>query len=159
MNKKVKFFFTVMILGMCPLLSHADEQYRGMGSGEAFKSFKSLNQQGFISKKPQIARMEYNDVYALKKPLQVLNQQVVLLSDEYMSEYIGCCVSEGWGAIIKKQQALTALQAFAKQHQCALEPFPLKENKYYYGYSTQKLAKGEYYELSCRERDLVVDEP
>ncbi len=143
---------------LCATVSQAAEPYRGLQAHGVFKDFKTLQQQGFLSKKPQVLRMDYNDVYALKKPLKVLNQQVILLSDEYMSEYVGCCVSEGWGAVIKKQQSLVQLQKFADDNQCSLTPFSLNENPDYYGFSTKKLSKGEYYELSCRERDLPEDE-
>lgn len=154
--KKMMYKSCGFLLGFALIsnVSFADELYRGMGSGEMLKDFKALKQQGVISHKPQVSRVEYNDVYVVKKPLKIFNQNVVLLSDEYMSEYIGCCVSEGWGAIVKKQQSLQALQKYATQKHCELRPFSLQENQAYYGFATKKLSKGEYYELSCRERDL-----
>lgn len=151
-------FAVLLSLCLVPILGHANEPYRGMKSGNTgFSSFHQLKQQGFISQKPQVSRMDYNDVYALKKPLEMFNQQVVLLSDEYMLEYVGCCVSEGWGAIIKKQHNVTTIQKFAQEQQCSFVPFSLKENLHYYGYTIKKLGKGEYYELSCRERDLAQE--
>ena len=130
------------------------EQYRGMqGQGAQFKDFKVLTQQGYISKKPQVSRYDYNDVFKVKKPLQFAGQDVIYITDEYMSEYVGCCVSEGWGALFKKTSALTELKNFANANFCSLKPFNPKDSQYY----TQKILaapQAEYYELSCRERDL-----
>lgn len=151
---KMPCLVALVLWCLAPILSHANAQYRGMGSGTALKDFKSLSQQGFISKKPQVSRMDYNDVYVVKKPLKMFNQLVVLLSDEYMSEYVGCCVSEGWGAIVKKEQSFQAFKRYAEKNHCALTPFSLKDNEHYYGFATKKLRQGEYYELSCRERDF-----
>lgn len=44
-----------------------------------------------------------------------MGQNVVLISDEYMSEYVGCCVSEGWGAVFKQTSNLKLIEKFAKQ--------------------------------------------
>lgn len=130
------------------------EQYRGMqGQGAQFKDFKRLTKEGYISQKPQVSRYDYNDVFKVKKPLKFAGQEVIYLTDEYMSEYIGCCVSEGWGALFKKTSALTELKNFANANFCSLKPFDPKDSKYY----TQKITavpQAEYYELSCRERDL-----
>lgn len=134
------------------------EQYRGMqGKAAQFKDFKALTQEGYIRKKPQVSRYDYNDVYKVQKPLTFAGQQVLYLSDEYMSQYIGCCVSEGWGALFKKTSRLTELENFAQTNLCRLTPFDPKDSKYY----SQKITaspKVEYYELSCRERDLIRDE-
>lgn len=129
--------------------------YRGLGKGAAqFPDFKTLQQKGLISNKPTVSRADYNDVYQFKKPYQFLGQNFVLLFDEYMSEYAGCCVNEGWGAIFAKASDLKQIQQFAQRNQCKIEKMDL-DSKYYYGYEVKKLAKNkEYYELSCRENDV-----
>ncbi|MFX8569850.1 hypothetical protein ABTM09_20385, partial [Acinetobacter baumannii] len=77
--------------------------YRGLGTGpEDFLNFQILKQKGFLAKKPNVSRVDYNDIYKLKKPYEFMGQNVLLISDEYMSEYVGCCVSEGWGAVFKQ---------------------------------------------------------
>lgn len=148
-------FFAVLLFCMTSL-SMAEEvtEYRGMGiAKDYFPTFQYLKLHGFIAKKPDIKRYDYNDVYNVKKPLSFKGQNVVLLTDEYMSEYVGCCVSEGWGAVIAKTFDLAPLKQFAKKNQCSLS-IRDKSNVDYYGLILKKLPKAEYYELSCRERDL-----
>ena len=148
-------FFAVLLFCMTSL-SMAEEvtEYRGMGiAKDYFPTFQYLKLHGFIAKKPNIKRYDYNDVYNVKKPLSFKGQNVVLLTDEYMSEYVGCCVSEGWGAVIAKTSDLAPLKQFAKKNQCSLS-IRDKSNVDYYGSILKKLPKAEYYELSCRERDL-----
>jgi len=118
-----------------------------------FPSLKTLLNQGTIAKKPDISRYDYNDVYKLKKPLQFMGQSVVLISDEYMSKYVGCCVSEGWGAVFAKTSDIKPLNDFAKKNKCSLSAMD-KDASDYYWFNLKKLPKAEYYELSCRERDL-----
>lgn len=81
-----------------------------------------------------------------------MGQNVVLISDEYMSEYVGCCVSEGWGAVFKQTSNLKLIEKFAKTNQCSIAP--VKPDSYYYGFDFNSLPKGQYYKLSCRGRDL-----
>ena len=148
-------FFAVLLFCMTSL-SMAEEvtEYRGMGiAKDYFPTFQYLKLHGFIAKKPDIKRYDYNDVYNVKKPLSFKGQNVVLLTDEYMSEYVGCRVSEGWGAVIAKTSDLGPLKQFAKKNQCSLS-IRDKSNVDYYGLILKKLPKAEYYELSCRERDL-----
>ena len=76
--------------------------YRGMGTAKHdFPTFKTLQAGGFIAKKPEVSRYDYNDVFRIKKPLKFMGQSVVAVSDEYMSQYVGCCVSEGLGGCIE----------------------------------------------------------
>ncbi|TCM65212.1 hypothetical protein EC844_11550 [Acinetobacter calcoaceticus] len=145
-------------LGLALLLSsvsYADPTvYRGMeGAGSQIKDFKTLKAQGFLTQKPQVARVDYNDIYKLQKPLQLLGQEVSYLSLEYMDEYVGCCVSEGWGAVVKKTSHIDALQKFANAQQCTFKPFDPKQSNYY-SVKINPAPKAEYFELSCRERDI-----
>ena len=59
---------------------------------------------------------------ALRAELQRHNLDgfIIPIVDEYMSEYVGCCVSEGWGAVIAKTSDLAPLKQFAKKNQCSL---------------------------------------
>jgi hypothetical protein len=129
--------------------------YRGMGTAKQdFPTFKVLQAGGFIAKKPEVFRYDYNDVFRIKKPLKFMGQNVVAVSDEYMSQYIGCCVSEGWGAVLSKTADLGALQQFAKKNQCSLGVIA-NDNTDYYSHILKRRPQAEYYELSCRERDLA----
>jgi len=131
--------------------------YRGIGTGsQNFLKFEILKQKGFLAKKPNISRADYNDIYKLKKPYQFMGQNIVLISDEYMSEYVGCCVSEGWGAVFKQTSNLKFIEKFAQTNQCNIAP--IETDSTYYGFKIRSLPKGNYYELSCRERDLRESE-
>ena len=143
-----------LIIGFSSMTMAADmETYRGMGTTKQdFPTFKALKAGGFIAKKPEISRYDYNDVFSIKKPLKFMGQSVVAVSDEYMSEYVGCCVSEGWGAVFKQTTNLKLIEKFAKKNQCNIAP--IETDSTYYGFKISSLPKGNYYELSCRERDL-----
>lgn len=154
MNQIYKLSSILLLLCSCSLAFAVEETlYRGLGNASTqFSDFKTLKQKGFLANKPTIARADYNDVYMLKKPYTFLGQKFVLLSDEYMSEYVGCCVNEGWGAVFAKTSDLKKIEQFAQKNQCKIEK--MQSNSEYYGYSLSKLGKAEYYELSCREGDV-----
>ncbi|ENV93945.1 hypothetical protein F937_03347 [Acinetobacter calcoaceticus ANC 3680] len=155
--KKILFFSLLSILSSYSFAADNSSVYRGLGTGHHdFLNFKILKQQGLIAKKANISRADYNDVYKLKKTYQFMGQNVALISDEYMSEYVGCCVSEGWGAVFKQTANLKLIQKFAKTNQCNINPIESDSN--YYGFKISSLPKGNYYELSCRERDLNESE-
>ena len=155
----MKKFMAAVGLMCCVSLSYADESiYRGMGNAKGeFPGLKQLQAQGLIGKKPEVSRYDYNDVYKVKKPFQFLGQKVVLVSDEYMSKYVGCCVSEGWGAVFAKTGDLKPLQQYAKKHQCNLGEID-QDTEDYYNFRFKSLPRAQYYELSCRERDLNTEE-
>lgn len=146
-----------LIIGFSSMTMAADmATYRGMGTAKQdFPTFKTLQAGGFIAKKPEVSRYDYNDVFSIKKPLKFMGQSVVAVSDEYMSEYVGCCVSEGWGAVLSKTADLDALQQFAKKNECTLAA-RAKDETDYYSHSLKRRPQAEYYELSCRERDLTA---
>lgn len=149
--KKILF----ILLMVTTSVSFSDTVYRGMDQNRVlFKSIPQLKVQGYISTKPQITRYDYNDVYQMQKPLIFLNQSVVLVSDEYMSEYIGCCVSEGWGAVFKVNRDYDSLRQFAEENYCSLEEVTNSDQRNYRGFPYRKLGKGKFVELSCRERDI-----
>lgn len=151
--KKILFLSLVSVLSSYTFAEDNSSIYRGLGTGtKDFLKFEILKKQGFIAKKATISRADYNDIYKLKKPYQFMGQNVVLISDEYMSEYVGCCVSEGWGAVFKQISNLKLIEHFAKTNQCKISP--IEQDSDYYGFKIRSLPKGNYYELSCRERDL-----
>lgn len=156
MKHWLHYGFLLFTMGFsCFAIAEEMTTYRGMGTTkQEFPTFKALKAGGFIAKKPEISRYDYNDVYTVKKPIKFMGQTVVAVSDEYMSEYIGCCVSEGWGAVLSKKSDLAALQQFTKQNQCSLKPRG-QEASDYYDQSLKSDPRAEYYELSCRERDLA----
>lgn len=109
--KKLLLLSLVSIFSSYSFAEDNSSIYRGLGTGpEDFLKFEMLKQKGFLAKKPNISRADYNDIYKLKKPYEFMGQNVVLISDEYMSEYVGCCVSEGWGAVFKQNTNLKLIE-------------------------------------------------
>lgn len=98
--------------------------YRGMGTTKQdFPTFKVLQAGGFIAKKPEVSRYDYNDVFRIKKPLNFMGQSVVAVSDEYMSQYVGCCVSEGWGGCIKQNCGLGSIATICQKESVFFRPY------------------------------------
>jgi hypothetical protein len=78
----------------------------------------------------------------------------VVLEEEYLTTFIGCCVNTGLGVVVEKNGSLAELDAFVLANECSKrEPSDAT-------YSL-KLARikpkrsATYVSISCRERDLV----
>lgn len=121
-------------------------------SGQAIQAYV---QAGYIDKKPD-ARVDYTDYYVLKKPAPFMGHELVMIEEESMSEYIGCCVSPGVGLSVKVNGSLKPLIAFTKAHRCRLldDSDELPGELASMGI-VRKLAPGKYVTLSCRERDAA----
>ena len=65
-------------------------------------------QAGYIDNKPNL-RADYTDYYLLNKPARFMGHELVMIEEEYMSRYIGCCVSPGAGLSVKVSGSLKPL--------------------------------------------------
>ncbi|WP_020560551.1 SH3 domain-containing protein [Thiofilum flexile] len=119
-------------------------------SGKAIQAYMKA---GLIGKKPN-GRADYTDYYLLKQPAPFMGHSLVVIEEEYMSEYIGCCVSPGVGVIVKTVEGGDGLAAFASKNGCSVsEHINLKEELS--GLKLKSpLPKGDFSSLSCRERDI-----
>ncbi|MFZ6768392.1 hypothetical protein ACO0LM_15115 [Undibacterium sp. Di26W] len=118
-------------------------------SGPVIVAYKRA---GILSKQAD-ARADYVDFYLLRKPASFLGHPLVLLEEEYMDTYVGCCVSPGLGLVVQVNGDTRTMQDFAEKNACTLTPHAdvigtLKT----YGIRN-KLPKVDYATLSCRERD------
>ena len=118
-------------------------------SGQAIQAYMRA---GLIDSKPN-QRADYTDYYLLNKPARFMGHELVMIEEEYMSRWIGCCVSPGAGLSVKVSGSLKPLEQFAHVHRCSLN-----DNADVQGELTslgirRKLAPGRYATLSCRERD------
>lgn len=76
-----------------------------------------------------------------------------MIEQEYMSAYIGCCVSPGTGATVRLNGSSDALKTYAAQNRCTIV-FDVDFQKKLSQIGTKLVAMaGEYASLSCRERD------
>lgn len=127
----------------------AKRQERVAPSGPALQAYIRA---GYLDAKPS-ARADYTDYRLLKKPATFMGHTLVVIEEEYMSAYIGCCVSEGVGVTVKLNGNGANLQAFAKDNACSYSEVadPGAELKHFD--IANDLPKGKYASLSCRERD------
>jgi len=124
---------------------------RNGNHGQAIRSYMN---KGYIDKKPTVYRADYVDYYVLKKPAYVLGHELKVIEEEYMSEYIGCCVNEGVGVVLKLTGSMQKLENFAQENQCVVEPI---DYDYYYeslGIFNAIPEKGVFVEMSCRANDI-----
>ena len=126
-------------------------------TGTSGKAIEAYARAGLLDKKPN-QRYDYTDYYLLKKPATFLGHELVLIEEEYITQYIGCCVSPGAGVTLKVQGSTQKLQAFALAQRCTLtDPVDI-------GHALSEVAiqarlpKDHDASLSCRERDAERDE-
>src|SRR5205085_449160 len=104
---------------------------------------------GFVRAKPEL-REDYTDYRVLRKPAKLFGQDLLVIEEEYQLKFVGCCVSEGLGAILRVTADLVPLKEFASANGCSLNKDDIVER-------LRKLrisATGELLAMSCRERDL-----
>lgn len=124
---------------------------RNGNHGQAIRAYMN---KGYIDKKPTVYRADYVDYYVLKKPTYVLGHELKVIEEEYMSEYVGCCVNEGVGVVLKLTGSMQKLENFAQKNKCLVEPV---DYAYYYeslGIVNAIPEKGVFVEMSCRVNDI-----
>ena len=120
--------------------------------GSAIRAYKNQN---YINKKPN-NRADYTDYYLLNKPATFMGHDLKVIEEEYMSAYIGCCVSPGLGLSLKIRGSLTGLKAFAGENGCSVEEnINLYQELTDIGIKVHPMS-GHYVHLGCRERDLAT---
>jgi hypothetical protein len=117
--------------------------------GAVLREFK---EQGLIPFRPLI-RVDYTDYYRIRSKLRIFGHDLVLVEEEYMTKYAGCCVSEGGGFVVRLQGSTSELAEFAAANRCTLHEYESLE-KYQMESNLSFVApSGRYAELSCRVRD------
>lgn len=127
-------------------------------TGTSGKAIAAYMREGYIGRRPE-QRFDYTDYYVLRKPASFLGHELVLIEEEYVTQYIGCCVSPGAGVTVKVHGSTQKLQAFARAQRCTLtDPVDIRRALNDVAIQT-RLPKGHYASLSCRERDAEREEP
>lgn len=124
---------------------------RNGNHGQAIRAYMN---KGYIDRNPTVYRADYVDYYVLKKPAYVLGHELKVIEEEYMSEYVGCCVNEGVGVVLKLSGSMQKLESFAKKNKCLVEPI---DYSYYYerlGIVNTIPQKGVFINMSCRVNDI-----
>lgn len=122
--------------------------------GSSGSALKNYMQEGIINQRPN-QRADYTDYYLVKKPAKLMGHDLVVIEEEYMSRYVGCCVSPGVGVTVKVAGSTENLEKFANENGCTLtRQVDLQHEIESIGIKT-KVPKGNYVSLSCRERDAI----
>ncbi|SDL76527.1 hypothetical protein SAMN05216517_10220 [Janthinobacterium sp. OK676] len=140
-------------------LAHALHLKKGTTDrvGTSGKAIAAYVREGYMGKRPD-QRFDYTDYYLLKKPARFMGHELVLIEEEYITQYIGCCVSPGAGVTVKVRGSTQNLQAFASAQRCTLtDPVDVQHALSEVAIRT-RLPKGHYASLSCRERDAEREE-
>lgn len=127
----------------------AERQERVAPSGPALQAYIRA---GYLDAKPG-ARADYTDYRLLKKPATLMGHTLVVIEEEYMTAYIGCCVSEGVGVTVRLDGNAGKLKAFAKDNACSYSETDDPGAELRRFDIVNDLPKGKYASLSCRERD------
>ncbi|MGS0894363.1 hypothetical protein ACVBGC_17820 [Burkholderia stagnalis] len=128
-----------------------DKAGRAGDSGNAIRAYIAA---GYLAGKPN-RRVDYTDYWLLKRPAPFMGNELVMIEEEYMTRYVGCCVSPGVGVTVRLTSAGAApLETFAAANGCSLT----KDERFAdvlhdIGVETTP-TRGRYASLSCRERDL-----
>jgi len=117
--------------------------------GAVLREFK---EQSLIPFRPLI-RVDYTDYYRVRSKLRFLGHDLVLLEEEYMTKYAGCCVSEGGGLVVRLQGSTSELAEFAAANRCTLHEYESLEKYQRESNVSFEAPSGRYAELSCRARD------
>ncbi|CEJ11113.1 hypothetical protein BN1110_01399 [bacterium YEK0313] len=122
------------------------------GRLEAGPAIRQFIAAGYVDRRPT-RRMDYTDYRVLKRPFQFLGQRLLVIEEEYMTQYIGCCVSEGSGAILRLSGDRSELTAFAAANKCrvSVDQPDIRARLAELGLGREP---GEFARLSCRERDI-----
>lgn len=120
--------------------------------GSSGKAIQAYMKAGYVNPRPN-GRADYTDYYLLNKPASLFGHPLVVIEEEYMTRYAGCCVSKGIGVTVSVAGSLGALKKFAAENRCTVEENidPGKELRSFGIKNT--LPKGKYASLSCRVRD------
>jgi hypothetical protein len=128
----------------------ADRSERAAKSGPAIQAYIKA---GWLVKKPN-QRADYTDYWVLLSPAPFMGQKLIVIEEEYMSTYVGCCVSEGLGVTLKAISDLEPLKRFAAANGCTVnENYDIASELKSVGI-VRKFQKAKYVNLSCRQRDL-----
>jgi hypothetical protein len=123
---------------------------RVVDSGVAIRAYID---KGFVRRAPD-QRADYVDYRRVRKPATLFGHKLVVIEEEYLTKYIGCCVNTGIGVVVEKTGSLVELDAFVLANECSRRE--ASEATYSLGLSGLKPKRGAtYVSISCRENDLV----
>lgn len=107
---------------------------------------------GYVGRRPDL-RFDYTDYRKVRKPTQLFGYSILVIEEEYMGQYVGCCVSPGLGLVLSGKCDSRTLVTFAQGNGCSIEhPADVSDTLAGLGLA---VPTGPLTRLSCRERDVT----
>jgi hypothetical protein len=171
----IRFVTLLVFLVLCASMSHAqendlpefdspevvlgqaviqlDDEGRVTSSGVAIEKLAKL---GFLPIKPD-QRADYVDYRRVRKPFTFLGQSVIVIEEEYLDKFIGCCVNPGIGFVVETNGEMNEFNFFVEINKCQKEG-PYTRAAYSLEMAGVKPKAGAtYLGISCRQDDLRDD--
>jgi hypothetical protein len=122
---------------------------RRVDSGVAIRAYIA---KGLVRRKPD-QRADYVDYRRVRKPAKLFGHKLIVIEEEYLTVFIGCCVNTGIGIVIEQVGSLDELDAFITANRCSKNGiYDPKESMKLAG--VKPTANATYVSISCRENDL-----
>ena len=109
--------------------------------------FDRLVRAGIISDKVQ-ERFDYVSYFPPLREVRFHGAKLLYFEYEYLDEFIGCCVDDGFGLVLQGKPGPEAA-AFAQAHDCSIRG----EDEVYLPHDLKVDRSAGIYELSCRFSD------
>jgi len=120
--------------------------------GDYVKAIIDYANAGYVNKRPD-SRFDYSDFRRLLKPADFMGHVLVVIEEEYMQQYVGCCVSPGISVTLRLKSNGNDLDAFAKRNGCSISRDT--EDLFTAPPHIPDAPIGTYATLECKERDLA----
>jgi hypothetical protein len=120
--------------------------------GNSGAAIQGYIKHGFVGRKPD-EQLDYTDYWLLRKHASFMGHDLIVIEEEYMVTYIGCCVRPGAGVTVRVVGSPKNLEQFAKSNSCRFtENVNLSKELSSVGISAS-VPDGNYVSLSCRVGD------
>ena len=130
----------------------ATQETRLKEPGEAIRAYIKA---GLVKRKPDAAA-DYVDYRRVEKATTLFGHRLVVLEEEYMTTYIGCCVNPGLGLVVEVAGDTTELDAFLAANKCRKnQPSGPADSMAQAGFTPEPGKTYAY--VSCRENDMRAE--
>lgn len=134
--------------GFVDALRYDGKGQRQARAGKAIRAYKAA---GVLPQRPR--RQDYTDYYLISKPTTFMGNPLVLMVEEYMAAYVGCCANPGAGAYVRVTGSIEAMQDFARINRCRVEEYPDRKALLAVLPAGIAMPPGLYAALLCQESD------
>jgi hypothetical protein len=124
---------------------------KGQRQARAGKAIRAYQAAGVLPRRPQ--RQDYTDYYVVKQPTAFMGNPLVLMVEEYMAAYVGCCVNPGAGAYVRVTGSIEPMRDFAGANRCRIEEYADRKALLAVLPAGIAMPPGKYAALLCQESD------